>query len=180
MPASHWASYGEGGIWTLAPLLTTYSLSRGAPSASLGTSPKCLNHKLILFQFKQETNHHIRFPVKRRGWDSNPCALADKRFSRPPRYDHFDTSPGCFAHVLPNRAKSILAPEIVFVNAIFQVFPTICKFLITSQPLQTWQQQFPYAKLPSSGGPPPKSSCFYPHPSKNMLRYKGCCLRRNI
>ena len=32
---------GEGGIWTLAPLLTTYSLSRGAPSASLGTSPKC-------------------------------------------------------------------------------------------------------------------------------------------
>ena len=25
---------GEGGIWTLAPLLTTYSLSRGAPSAS--------------------------------------------------------------------------------------------------------------------------------------------------
>ena len=31
---------GEGGIWTLAPLLTTYSLSRGAPSASLGTSPK--------------------------------------------------------------------------------------------------------------------------------------------
>ena len=60
---------GERGIWTLAPLLTTYSLSRGAPSASLGTSPK------------------------RRGWDSNPRALSDKRFSRPPRYDHFDTSP---------------------------------------------------------------------------------------
>ena len=33
-------SNGEGGIWTLAPLLTTYSLSRGAPSANLGTSPK--------------------------------------------------------------------------------------------------------------------------------------------
>ena len=31
---------GEDGIWTHAPLLTTYSLSRGAPSASLGTSPK--------------------------------------------------------------------------------------------------------------------------------------------
>ena len=26
--------YGEGGIWTHAPLLTTYSLSRGAPSTS--------------------------------------------------------------------------------------------------------------------------------------------------
>ena len=30
---------------------------------------------------------------KRREWDSNPRALADKRFSRPPRYDHFDISP---------------------------------------------------------------------------------------
>ena len=30
---------GEGGIWTPAPLLTTCTLSRGVPSASLGTSP---------------------------------------------------------------------------------------------------------------------------------------------
>ena len=37
---------GEGGIWTLAPLLTTYSLSRGAPSASLGTSPNCPTQSL--------------------------------------------------------------------------------------------------------------------------------------
>ena len=29
----------------------------------------------------------------RRGWDSNPCEIALKRFSRPPRYDRFDTSP---------------------------------------------------------------------------------------
>ena len=33
---------GERGIRTLAPLLTTYSLSRGAPSASLGISPNWL------------------------------------------------------------------------------------------------------------------------------------------
>ena len=31
--------------------------------------------------------------LKRRGWDSNPCAREDKRFSRPPRYDHFGNSP---------------------------------------------------------------------------------------
>ena len=31
--------------------------------------------------------------VWRRGRDSNPCGVASKRFSRPPRYDHFDTSP---------------------------------------------------------------------------------------
>ena len=37
---------GEGGIWTLAPLLTTYSLSRGAPSAAwvLLQIAKCINH----------------------------------------------------------------------------------------------------------------------------------------
>ena len=31
--------------------------------------------------------------VWRRGWDSNPRALADKTLSRRPRYDHFGTSP---------------------------------------------------------------------------------------
>ena len=41
---------GEGGIWTLAPLLTTYSLSRGAPSASLGTSPNCPTQSLLFFR----------------------------------------------------------------------------------------------------------------------------------
>ena len=34
-----------------------------------------------------------RFHKWRNGWDSNPRALSDKRFSRPPRYDHFDISP---------------------------------------------------------------------------------------
>ena len=44
--------------------------------------------------------------IKRRGWDSNPRALSDKRFSRPPRYDHFDTSPTIYlsaASVSPQR-----------------------------------------------------------------------------
>ena len=31
--------------------------------------------------------------VWRRGRDSNPCGVSPKRFSRPPRYDRFDTSP---------------------------------------------------------------------------------------
>ena len=70
-------SNGEGGIWTLAPLLTTYSLSRRAPSATW-----------VLLQVLTSWIHD-----ERRGWDSNPRALSDKRFSRPPRYDHFDTSP---------------------------------------------------------------------------------------
>ena len=88
---------GEGGIWTLAPLLTTYSLSRGAPSASLGTSPK------------------------RRGWDSNPRALSDKRFSRPPRYDHFDTSPYTLFISSAQRTICILTEPHVLVN-IFLIF----------------------------------------------------------
>ena len=34
--------------------------------------------------------------IWRRGWDSNPCAIARKLISSQPRYDHFDTSPCIF------------------------------------------------------------------------------------
>ena len=37
---------------------------------------------------------------ERREWDSNPRALADKRFSRPPRYDHFDISPNVLSYYI--------------------------------------------------------------------------------
>ena len=36
----------EGGIWTLAPLLTTYSLSRGAPSTTWVLLQVCLNSQI--------------------------------------------------------------------------------------------------------------------------------------
>ena len=67
----------------------TYALSRGASSANLSTSPNYSRsyQKSIL---KRKTAFCLNW---RRGWDSNPRALSDKRFSRPPRYDHFDTSP---------------------------------------------------------------------------------------
>ena len=44
--------------------------------------------------------------LQRRGWDSNPRALADKRFSRPPRYDHFDTSPCSHRVAFPGQRKN--------------------------------------------------------------------------
>ena len=71
---------------TFAP----YSLSRGAPSPLGYFSKGCCLYKKMW----------------RRGWDSNPRALSDKRFSRPPRYDHFDTSPSIYlsaASVSPQR-----------------------------------------------------------------------------
>ena len=52
----------------------------------LSYSKVFVNNFFYLFQ---------HFFAERREWDSNPCALADKRFSRPPRYDHFDISPYC-------------------------------------------------------------------------------------
>ncbi len=55
--------------------------------------------------------------LKRREWDSNPRALADKRFSRPPRYDHFDISPSVAAI---HAAKVILAKSETYVNRFFQ------------------------------------------------------------
>ena len=119
-------SNGEGGIRTLAPLLTTYSLSRGAPSASLGTSPNCPTQSLLFFQ-KRFILYRVVFYLsrtfltfqkffilfkQRREWDSNPRALSDKRFSRPPRYDHFDISPyslfSVFALLCQRKTYSII------------------------------------------------------------------------
>ena len=48
---------------------------------------------IALFFVCQELFFIYFHSQQRREWDSNPRALADKRFSRPPRYDHFDISP---------------------------------------------------------------------------------------
>ena len=65
---------------------------QGSPFSLLGTSPSGFFLKL-----KQKN----ALGTQRRGWDSNPCAREGKRFSRPPRYDHFDTSPwSCFPIIL--------------------------------------------------------------------------------
>ena len=81
---------------------------QGSPFSLLGTSPNQADYIFIyLFilqmpltayllkyeDFIPEKKHPAEKYLQRRGWDSNPRALADKRFSRPPRYDHFDTSP---------------------------------------------------------------------------------------
>ena len=62
---------------------------------------------------------------KRRGWDSNPRALADKRFSRPPRYDHFDTSP-CLLffrfHSVLSSEQNLLYPCPPFLSTLFFIF----------------------------------------------------------
>ena len=58
---------------------------------------------------------HPRDQTQRRGWDSNPRALSDKRFSRPPRYDRFDTSPSA-AHTF-RATLEILSAFIVNVNS---------------------------------------------------------------
>ena len=71
---------------------------------------------IALFFFCQElfsTFFKIFFVLnKRREWDSNPRALADKRFSRPPRYDHFDISPyslfSVFALLCQRKTYSII------------------------------------------------------------------------
>ena len=66
---------------------------QGCPFGQLGY----FSEYIILFNlpFRKNKIHRVNLIFakrERRGWDSNPRALADKRFSRPPRYDHFDTS----------------------------------------------------------------------------------------
>ena len=81
--------------------LTAYALSRGTSYSHLSTSPyKVFCHPAAIYHrmgplsviqlcvsiFSRDER---KWP---RGWDSNPRGLAPKRFSRPPRYDRFDTS----------------------------------------------------------------------------------------
>ena len=61
---------------------------QGSPFNLLGTSAWLNLVSYSIYIRRQITKTRLQ----RRGWDSNPRALSDKRFSRPPRYDHFDTS----------------------------------------------------------------------------------------
>ena len=61
-------------------------------------------------------------PDKRREWDSNPRALADKRFSRPPRYDHFDIS--------PYFRRFSLSAQVIFYHLISELSTTNLIFFI--------------------------------------------------
>ena len=73
---------------------------QGSPFGQLGYFSKS---PYAITSFFRSVSHYIAlcfvcqelfiFLNQRREWDSNPRALADKRFSRPPRYDHFDISP---------------------------------------------------------------------------------------
>ena len=47
----------------------------------------------ILYICKKSSHLTVRTFFWRRVWDSNPRGREPKRFSRPPRYDHFDNSP---------------------------------------------------------------------------------------
>ena len=110
----------EGGIWTLAPLLTTYSLSRGAPSTTWVLLLGWFINKYLFVRA-------VCFVCpKRREWDSNPRALSDKRFSRPPRYDHFDTSP-CFA---PQSVRDLFYHQNSSLSTIFFTFFDIFCFAL--------------------------------------------------
>ena len=71
----------------------------------------CIDHCVSIFNL-------VSLTYERRGWDSNPRALADKRFSRPPRYDHFDTSP-----------QRLLKYYTTCLPVCQELFETFCKFL---------------------------------------------------
>ena len=56
----------------------------------------------------------------------NPRALSDKRFSRPPRYDHFDISPSSCLSLLLTGDLYILALLFFYVNTFFQIISFFC------------------------------------------------------
>ena len=72
----------------------------GSPTAGFSLSLKCERLQRVAallypksFPPKQKDTFADVLLFWRRLRDSNPCGLAPKRFSRPPRYDRFDTPP---------------------------------------------------------------------------------------
>ena len=143
---------------------------QGSPFGSLGTSPNlpyllsssdihlCRSQRQVILYlvyfilsstFLTFLKSFYFVLNKRREWDSNPRALADKRFSRPPRYDHFDISPyNVFQHFLCCfvSACCILSSNIPPVNNKFDIFSkighiasisAICPYLLGFSPGST-------------------------------------------
>ena len=88
---------------------------QGSPFNLLGTSAWLNLVSYSIYIRRQITKTRLQ----RRGWDSNPRALADKRFSRPPRYDHFDTSPNCLSLLLSQQCFASITLYFGFVNPFF-------------------------------------------------------------
>ncbi len=82
---------------------------QGSPFSHLGTSPR-------------ELTICCRLPTERRERDSNPRALADKRFSRPPRYDHFDISPYSFLFLIAHQRRILVYHLLLLLSTLFFIF----------------------------------------------------------
>ena len=122
---------------------------QGSPFGQLGyfsKSPYAIashffHKRFVLYRivFRLSRTFFIYFhSQQRREWDSNPRALADKRFSRPPRYDHFDISPKRFNRHLfaSHHQRELHSITILFVcqykftffQKVFrQFFKSLCK-----------------------------------------------------
>ena len=75
------------------------------PRYSLG---KCLAFESHLRDSKIDLQKEVYFANWRKRWDSNPRAVARKRFSRAPRYDHFGTFPFLFLFSFSQFSKEFL------------------------------------------------------------------------
>ena len=89
----------------------------------------------------------------RRGWDSNPCAIARKLISSQPRYDHFDTSPymltrhteinAIFSCIrIPVRTGVVLetmeCPKTAQLKAFWKIDFRLAKKISSADPSATW------------------------------------------
>ena len=75
------------------------------PRYTLG---KCSAFESHLRDSKIDLQKEVYFANWRKRWDSNPRAVARKRFSRAPRYDHFGTFPFLFLFSFSQFPKEFL------------------------------------------------------------------------
>ena len=108
---------GERGIRTLAPLLTTYSLSRRAPSANLGISPRCpfqqKNYQVIDSFSNAEGGIRTHAPSRTNGFQDRLVMTTSI-----PLHNLFI----CVCHLFTSATRCILAHYIFNCQHLFSLF----------------------------------------------------------
>ena len=111
---------GEEGIWTLAPLLTTYSLSRRAPSASW-VLLHTINEKTPLKRCAIQCLPDLSWRIRRR-WDSNPRYLSVSLVFKTSSLNHSDTSPYVFILFRSRKRLTYIITSICICQQLFSIF----------------------------------------------------------
>ncbi len=108
---------GSGGIRVIESRVSILTKGERQPRRGFVGCQPCTS---IVQRPTQRKNPTLSAGFWRKRRDSNPRGLAPKRFSRPPRYDHFDTLPNIRLTLVSLNSITILFYSVNFINKILK------------------------------------------------------------